>query len=571
MIAGGLAQGPMIIEGDDDVEDLDLGAAEALLRERAAPRANLPPNALTRELLYKFLLAEIAGQRGNVRLSAKAYVEIAQTTRDPRVARRATEVAMFGRFNDLALEAASLWVEVEPDSVPARQSLVSVLINNNKLSDAKPYLQKMLAADKATIGPSFLQLNPLLSRHPDKNAVYLLIRDLAAPYPDVPEAHFSVAQAAFAAGKFDVAGQEARQVLKLRPDWEPAALLNAQVLQRESNAKAIDFLQSYLATNPGARDARLNYARLLVADKRIDPARREFQRIEQEAPNNADVAVTIGLLSLQMGDFDTAEAKFKRALQLNYRDPDALRYYLGQVAEERKRYDEALDWYGKVVAGEQVVPAAARYAFILARQNKLSEARAYLQQVAVQNQQQRTQLIQAEAQVLREAKAYQESFDLLGAALASQPDHPDLLYDYAMAAERLDRIDVLEAKLKRLIQLKPDHAQAYNALGYTLADRNLRLKEAREYIEKALKLAPDDPFILDSMGWVYYRMGNPNEGLEYLKRAYAQRPDPEIAAHLGEVLWAQGKKAEAEQLWRGSIKEHPGNDELAAVMKKFLD
>jgi len=506
MIAGGLAQGPMIIEGDDDVEDLDLGAAEALLRERAAPRANLPPNALTRELLYKFLLAEIAGQRGNVRLSAKAYVEIAQTTRDPRVARRATEVAMFGRFNDLALEAASLWVEVEPDSVPARQSLVSVLINNNKLSDAKPYLQKMLAADKATIGPSFLQLNPLLSRHPDKNAVYLLIRDLAAPYPDVPEAHFSVAQAAFAAGKFDVAGQEARQVLKLRPDWEPAALLNAQVLQRESNAKAIDFLQGYLATNPGARDARLNYARLLVADKRIDPARREFQRIEQEAPNNADVAVTIGLLSLQMGDFDTAEAKFKRALQLNYRDPDALRYYLGQVAEERKRYDEALDWYGKVVAGEQVVPAAARYAFILARQNKLSEARAYLQQVAVQNQQQRTQLIQAEAQVLREAKAYQESFDLLGAALASQPDHPDLLYDYAMAAERLDRIDVLEAKLKRLIQLKPDHAQAYNALGYTLADRNLRLKEAREYIEKALKLSPDDPFILDSMGWVYYRM-----------------------------------------------------------------
>lgn len=571
LIAGGLAQAPSLIEGDDGLDDNEMRAAEALAQRGADNRANLPTNELTRDLLYKFLLAEIAGQRGNVRLASKAYMEIAQVTRDPRVARRATEIAMYGRFNDLALDAASLWVEVEPESTAARQALVSVLVNNNKLSDAKPYLQKLLSADKAAIGTSFMQLYPLLGRHSDKNAVYSLIRDLAAPYPEVAEAHFSVAQAALVAGKTDAAGQESRQALKLRPDWEPAALINAQALQRESNVKALDFLQGFLATNPGARDARLSYARLLVAEKRIDPARREFQRIEQEAPNNADVAVTIGLLSLQMNDYDLAEAKFKRALELNYRDADALRYYLGQVAEERKRYDEALGWYGKVNGGEQVVPAAARYAFILAKQNKVAEARTYLQRVDVQNQQQRTQLTQAEAQVLREAKAYQESFDLLGNALDQQPDHPDLLYDYAMAAERLDRIDVLEAKLKRLIQLKPDHAQAYNALGYTLADRNIRLKEAREFIEKALKLAPDDPFILDSMGWVNYRLGSLNEGLEYLKRAYSQRPDPEIAAHLGEVLWVQGKKAEAEQLWRGSIKDHPGNDELKAVMKKFLN
>lgn len=570
LIAGGLAQAPSLIEGDDS-DDVEIRAAEALSQRSTDGRANLPPNELTRDLLYKFLLAEIAGQRGNVRLASKAYMEIAQVTRDPRVARRATEIAMYGRYNDVALDAASLWVEVEPDSSAARQALVSVLVNNNKLSDAKPYLQKLLAADKSAIGPSFLQLNPLLGRHPDKNAVYLLIRDLAAPYPEVPEAHFSVAQAALVAGKTDAAGQAARQALKLRPDWEPAALVNAQALQRESNAKALEFLQGFLAANPGARDARLSYARMLVAEKRIDQARREFQRIEQEAPNNADVAVTIGLLSLQMNDYDLAEAKFKRALELNYRDADALRYYLGQVAEERKRYDEALGWYGKVMAGEQVVPAAARYAFILAKQNKVAEARTYLQGVEVQNPQQRTQLTQAEAQVLREAKAYQESFDLLGNALDQQPDHPDLLYDYAMAAERLDRIDVLEAKLKRLIQLKPDHAQAYNALGYTLADRNIRLKEAREFIEKALKLSPDDPFILDSMGWVAYRMGSLNEGLDYLRRAYSQRPDPEIAAHLGEVLWVQGKKSEAEQLWRSSMKDHPGNDELKAVMKKFLN
>ena len=569
LVAGGAENA--VVEGDDGPDDGDVRAAEALLSPLSDKQASLPPQELTRDLLYKFLLAEIAGQRGNVRLAAKAYLEIATTTRDPRVARRATEIAMYGRLNDLALEAASLWVEVEPNSAPARQALVSVLVSNNKLGDAKPYLQKLLAADKATVGPAFMQLIPLLGRYGDKSAVYALVRDLAAPYPDVPEAHFSVAQAALVAGKIDAAGEEARQTLKLRPDWEPAALVNAQVLQRESNAKAIDFLQTFLEANPAARDARLNYARLLVADKRIDQARREFQLIEQESPNNADVAVTIGLLSLQMNDYETAEVKFKRALELNYRDSDSLRYYLGQVAEQLKHPDEALDWYSKVATGDQVVPAAARYAFILAGENKLSEARSYLQHVEVQNPQQRTQLTQAEAQLLREAKEYQESFDLLGAALEKQPDHPDLLYDYAMAAERIDRLDVLEAKLKRLIQLKPDHAQAYNALGYTLADRNIRLKEAREFIEKAMKLSPDDPFILDSMGWVFYRMGNLNDGFDFLKRAYTQRPDPEIAAHLGEVLWAQGKKSEAEQLWRGSIKDHPTNDELKAVMKKFLN
>ena len=253
---------------------------------------------------------------------------------------------MYGRFNDLALEAASLWVEVEPDSAPARQSLVSVLVNNNKLSDAKPLSaeaargrqgdgRRLVPAIESAAGPARRQerglpAGPRSRGSPIRRCRKPTIRSRRRRWPPASSMP---------------RGQSARQVLKLRPDWEPAALLNAQVLQRESNAKAIDFLQGFLAANPGARDARLNYARLLVAEKRIDPARREFQRIEQEAPNNADVAVTIGLLSLQMNDFDTAEAKFKRALELNYRDPDALRYYLGQVAEERKRYDEALGWY----------------------------------------------------------------------------------------------------------------------------------------------------------------------------------------------------------------------------------
>lgn len=562
------AEGPM--DADDATDDADEPVAEAPARP-AEPPAKLPSNALTSDILYKLLMGEIAGQRGNLRFAAKAYLDIAQNTRDPRLARRATEVAMYGRFNDLALEAAGLWVELEPGSAQARQTLVSILVSGNRLADAKPFLQKLIAADKASVGTSFIQLQPLLARNTDKTAVYNVVRDLAAPYPEVPEAQYALAQAAMGAGKFDIAGQAARKALDLKPSWEPAALLNAQLLQREANAKAVAFLEAFLAANPQARDVRLNYARLLASEKQPEPAREQFLRIEQDVPNNADVVVTIGLLSLQLNDLDMADAKFRRALELKYRDGDTLRYYLGQIAEERKQVDQALDWYGKVATGDQVVPAAARYAFILARQDRVAEARAHLQAVQARNPQQQVQLTQAEAQVLRESRAYQESFTLLGAALEAQPDHPDLLYDYAMAAEKVDRIDEVEAKLKRLISIKPDHAQAYNALGYTFAERNIRLQEAREFIDKALQLSPQDPFILDSMGWVEYRLGNMTEGIDFLRRAYTQRADPEIAAHLGEVLWAQGRKSEAEQLWRDSLRVNPASDELRSVMRKFLD
>jgi Flp pilus assembly protein TadD len=179
-------------------------------------------------------------------------------------------------------------------------------------------------------------------------------------------------------------------------------------------------------------------------------------------------------------------------------------------------------------------------------------------------------LVQAEAQLLREAKDYQESYVVLARALETQPDNVDLLYDSALAAEKLDKLDVTETNLRKLIQLKPDHAQAYNALGYTLADRTDRLKEAKEYIEKALKLSPEDPFILDSMGWVQFRMGNHKDGLDYLQRAYTQRPDPEIAAHLGEVLWVKGRPADAEKVWRDSAHDHPQNELLQETMKRFL-
>lgn len=544
--------------------------AREVFGARALPAADLPGRSLDTNLLYKFLLAEIAAQRGDYAVASRAYLEMAKATRDPRIARRATELALYGRNNDAALEAARLWLSVEKGSAAARQTIAALLVNADDLQAAKPLLRDMLAADGKDVGGSLMQLHPLLAKHPDKNAVHELVRELTKPYRQHPEAHFAIAQAANAAGKHDAALSAVREAMRTRPDWEAAALLQAQILSRESRDKALAYLKGFLNTYPSSQEARLAYARQLTAEKRYEEARVEFQRLLEAHPENADIAVTVALLSMQMKDLDAAETQLKRVLELDYKDPDSVRFHLGQVNEERKRYEEAARWYLAVEGGEQYVLSHARYAFMLAKQGRLADGRKHLQSLAAQSPAQRIQLLQIEAQLLRESKAYQDSYDLLVRALESQPDHPELLYDVALAAEKLDRIDVTESNLRRLIKLKPDNAQAYNALGYTLADRTDRLTEARNYIEKALQLAPEDPFILDSMGWVEYRMGNHAQGLQYLQRAFEQRPDPEIAAHLGEVLWVKGNKEEAQKVWQEALRDNPDSEELQKVIKKFI-
>lgn len=559
-----------LAQQDDDEESLEQ-RARRVFANQPPPPSNLPNTALDQELLFKFLLSEIASQRGNAQLAAQGYLEMARSTRDPRLARRATEIATYARLQSIALESARLWYELDKGNLQARQSLVGLLLSGNKIGEAKPHLQALINAE-GNPAQGFMQLHSLMSKHPDKQAVYTVVKDLAQGYKQMPEAHFALAQAAYSAGKFDVAFTEVREAMKLRPDWEIGALLQAQMLQqRDSAHAALEYLRAFLQSYPRAREARANYARLLIGEKQLKEARAQYQTMLDEQPGNADIVVTIGLLSLQMDEFDVAEANLKRGLELNYRDPDTLRFYIGQSYEERKRYRDAMQWYSQVTEGDQFVAAQTRYAFLLGRQNTLAEAREYLQNVRVQSDEQRAMLIQAEAQLLREAKNYRESYDLLAGALERQPENPDLLYDSALAAEKLDKLEVVEANLRKLIKLKPDHAQAYNALGYTLADRTDRYAEAKQYIEKALALSPEDPFILDSMGWVSYRMGSTAEGLGYLERAYTARPDPEIAAHLGEVLWMKGRKADAEKLWRASQKEHPENELLQETIKRYLN
>ncbi len=573
LLAGCAANQPKSAEAEDEPQDEPETAAPAADLQAADPEAakqtDLPKLDLSETILYEFLLAEIAGQRGNVGLAAQAYIDLAKRTRDPRIARRATEVALYARMNNAAVEAAKIWYETEPESQRPLQALAGLLVAGGRYDEALPYLKKLLAATSNGPGNGFVQLTRTLASAQDKKAALKLVQDAAADYPRLPEAHFAIAQAAGNAGEDRLALEEVRKARELRPDWEAAALLEAQVLQKKSGDDALAVLAQFLKKYPDAREVRLNYARMLVAQKRLADARSEFQKLLAGFPGNTDVMFAVALLSLQLNDYAAAETNLKRLLESNYRDKDNVRLYLGQAAEEQKNFPEALRWYGEVAEGEQYVQAQIRYAQVLSKEGKLEAARAHLQQASARSGEQRVQLILAEAQLLRDANQPKAGFDLLARALDRLPNDPDLLYDYAMLAERIERMDILETSLRKLIGLRPEHAHAYNALGYSLADRNQRLPEARELIEKALKLAPDDFFIIDSMGWVLYRMGDLKDALGYLRRAFAGRPDPEIAAHLGEVLWALGERDAAERVWRDASQKSPENETLVNTVKRL--
>jgi tetratricopeptide (TPR) repeat protein len=547
---------------------LALAILFASLGAQAQEAAPPPTEGLTSEFIFKYLVGEVAGQRGDIALASSVFFELAKSTRDPRLAERAARAAVYGNQQQLAIRSAGLWAELDPDSVEAQQAMAQLLLSTGNLEDARPFLEKLLVAND-TRANGFLYLNGVLSRHPDKDAALALVQDLAAPYPKQAEAKFAVAHMAFNAGQNELALQELGAAETLRPGWESAAALHGEILLRESPDKALAFFHSFLEKYPETSNIRLTYAKLLVNEKKLDEARTQFTKLADAVQENPEMAVVVGLLAGQLGDYAQADKYFKQALEHNYKEPEQLYLYLGQSAEKQKRNDQAYEWYKQVTSDELRFDAQLRIASLLASEKKLPEARKMLQTLPNLTSEQQAVALQVEANLLVQEKQYAEAYAILDRAINTLPNTPEMIYDFAMLAEKVLRFDVMEQQLRKLITLKPDFAQAYNALGYTLADRNVRLDEAAGLIEKALALSPDDHYILDSMGWVQYRRGMLNEAADYLRRAYSEKTDPEIAAHLGEVLWQQGKRDEAVKTWEEALRAHPDNEVLLNTTKKF--
>ncbi|HEU4376909.1 MAG TPA: tetratricopeptide repeat protein [Telluria sp.] len=540
------------------------------------PEEHLPNVALTKDLLYRLMKAEIEFRQGHWQAPYLAMMAAAQQTRDPRLAQRAAEMARSAKQGEQTLAAIRLWRQIDPASEEAAQYYLGFVVLSDNLAEAEPIFSKRLRdASPADRALAMFQVQQLLARAKDKAGAAAMTERLMAPYADTLEAHVVLAQTALGRGNAELALKEARTALAIKPDAEIAVLTLAQVTADE--AASSDVLKQFLAAHPTAREVRGAYARVLINRKQYEPARQEFLALLKDQPDNLGTLYALGIVSLQLNDQKGAESYLGRFVtQLEaHPDPerDGTKVYviLSQLAEERGDTKGAMAWLDKVEEGDGGAWFAAqlRRAQLLGKQGDMAGAHQLLAGLEASQPAEQAQIVLTEGQILRDAGQEEQAYALMQAGVAKFPSNPDLLYDFALLAEKTGRLDVMEKSLREVIQQAPDNHHAYNALGYSLAERNVRLPEALELIGKALQMAPGDPFIMDSMGWVQYRLGNLNAAEAQLRQAYALRNDPEIAVHLGEVLWQKGLKADAQKLWREARAKDPKNDTLKNTLARL--
>lgn len=572
-----LAAGADAPSGQEQNERAAAATPEELDALRAEVEARLPKVELTSSLLNQLLRAEFAFRKGDWQGPYLTMLSLAQQTRDPRLARRAAEMAVTARQPDDMLAAVRLWRELDPASDEATQYFVGILVTSDNIADVEPiFVERLQAAPAKNRGVLMFQIQQLLGRAKDKPAAAAMLERVVAPYDGTLEAHIVRAQAALARADKPAAVREAQAALAAQPDSEIAMLMMAQVL--EDDAKVAPMLAAFLKKYPQAREVRAAYARVLVNQKQFPQARAQFESLLASRPDDAGNLYALGVLATQMNDSKAAETYFTNFVEIlgrnpnDERDPTRALLILAQLAEERGDLAAARQWLEKVPTGTEpqlLFNAQVRRAGLLAKGGDLAGARRLLASLKPAEPALQAQVVVAESQLLRDAGQLPEAYALMEGAVQRFPKNPDLLYDFALLAEKAGRVEVMEKVLREVMVLAPDNHHAYNALGYSLAERNIRLQEALALITRALEMAPGDPFIMDSMGWVQYRLGNLDDAEIHLRRAYALRRDPEIAVHLGEVLFQKGKQADAQQLWREARAKDPQNDTLRSTLARL--
>jgi tetratricopeptide (TPR) repeat protein len=536
----------------------------------------VPVVPLTGPLMFQLLRSELDFQNGEWQGPYITSMALAQQTRDPRLARRATEMALSAKRPDEALAAVRLWRELAPESDDAEQYYLGLALMTDDLGEVQALLARKLAAAPAPArGALLYQYQQLLARAPDKTAGANAMDQLAEPYRTTFEGHIVRSQAAFARSELAAARDEANAALALKPDAELAVLALAQATSGEAAVAAV--LERFLAAHPLAREVRAAYARVLINQKQFGPARTQFEALLAAQPDQPGTLYALGILSLQLKDNAGAERYLTHFVDVlgrqpgAGRDPSRVLLMLSQIAEERGDDAAALRWLARVDASnaEAHLLARLKQATLQGKHGDLKGARATLDTLASDDADEQAQVALTYGQILRDAGRPQAAFKALQKAARRFPGNPDVLYDYALAAEKIGRVALMETTLREVIAQAPEHHQAYNALGYSLAERNVRLAEAAQLIDKALAMAPDDPFIMDSKGWVEFRLGHLDQAEAMLRRAYALRHDADIAVHLAEVLWQAGKRDAARELLRAARSREPQNAALRSTLARL--
>ena len=541
-------------------------------------------SALDSALFYQLLLGELNAQAQEPAAAFSLLLDAARKSGDESLFRRTVQIALRARSGDSALQAAKAWQETVPASAEANRYVLQILLSLNRLTDTLEPLKRLLAqTPKAERVDTIWAIPSLYERASDKKLAVSVVQKALTPLLTDPAlgatAWATLGRMWIAAGDLQTALHAAEKGQTFRtqqdhPAWLALALMRADVSQAESLVKI------YLANGPSI-DFRMAYVQTLLLAKRNSEAHAELHNINQQQPDYAPAWLLQGAMQLQMREWDSAESHFLHYLELmkapaqaqadtpNPRGLSQAYQSLAQIAVHRKDLKQAEEWLQRVTHPDDLLSAQLKRANLMAQQGQLEEALALIHSLPEQSHNDIRLKRVAEVEILRNQKQFDRARKLLEATLADNPEDTDVQYDLAMLAEKTGDLAEMERLLRQLIEAKPEDPQAYNALGYALADRKLRLPEARQLIEKALTFAPNDPFIVDSLGWVAFRMGQTDEALRLLRTAYSQRPDTEIAAHLGEVLWIAGQRDEALKIWREGLQSQPDNETLKETLQRL--
>jgi tetratricopeptide (TPR) repeat protein len=521
---------------------------------------------LTADVIYGVLVGEIAQQRGDQKMAFTHFLHAARLARDPGLAELAARSALALGDADSAVRATELWVELAPNSPKARQIGAYVQIDAGNRAGALAELRDLirLAPDR---GEGYMQAAQMLTRVSETDERLAMMRELVADDTEDADAQHALAMLAAAADDTESARLYAERAAQLRPEWnKPRVFLIRLLVSEERTDEAVALLERYLVEQPDDQELALMRAQFYMEAEEYQQALDLFDRMLAAGPGQSEVLFAGAVLALQIEALDRARTYLERLRDSGERADDTA-FLLGQLEEQAGNSDLAMDWFGKV-GGENLTSAQVRIAGLHADKGEVARAREIMQQLRDQSPGDPTTLYLIEGEMLRERGLDAEASQVYSAALETDPDNADLLYARAMLAVSMDRVDLLEQDLRRILIAEPDHVDALNALGYTLADRTDRLDEAHSLIQRALQLDPDQPAILDSMGWVTYRMGDAEAAEPYLRKALDAVFDAEIAAHLGEVLWSLGKKDEARAIWDRALAEDPEHEYLLRVLSR---
>ncbi len=577
--------------------------AQTPTEPEAAARAAEPPvnSAMDDRLFYQLLIGEMALTMGDASTAYEWLLDAARRTRDEGLFRRSVDVALQARAGDQALAAARAWRLARPESLDALRIQLQILMALGRTGDVTEPLRSLLLQTPAAERPGLIATLPrFLQRAPEPEKVSALLEDVLKPYREAPDtrvpARLALGRAWLEARQPERALALAREAQGLEPGAVGPALLALELMRERPEAESL--VLGYLRSPAPEPALRMAYVRTLTSGQRYADALTQLDAAVKADPDSAGAHLMLGALHLELKHPREAETALLRFVELAQRgtppagatasplpvapaaldeddDGPAARddrglsqawLMLAQAAEQRGDFKAAEGWLARIEDPQRVLEVQSRRATLLARQGQLTQARELIRTVPERSAEDGRAKLMAEASVLREVKRWKEAAEVLGQAARRFPGDTDILYEQAMMAEKLDQLDDMERLLRQVIAAKPDNAHAYNALGYSLADRRQRLPEARELIQRALALTPGDPFITDSLGWVEFRLGNLPEALRLLRQAYAARPDTEIGAHLGEVLWAMGQRDEARRVWR----ESKGRDATNEVLRETL-